>query len=291
MILILAMSPILAAIVLVAATGLIVGVVLTLASILMHVPVDPREGKVREVLPGANCGACGYSGCSGYAAALAKGDTSNCSLCAPGGSAVAEKVAALLGLVAEPSKHQLTAVVKCRGTCEHTQKRVHYSGVESCQMAVQLLGGPGQCTEGCLGYGDCARACPYGSIRMQDGVAVVDPRLCRACKICVGVCPKKIIVMLPLDKKNAVNLCSNHEKGGVARKQCQTSCIACGLCAKNCPKSCITITNNNALVDPEICVGCGICVKKCPTTSMEMMPRFAVDILGEVHLEETKQSA
>ncbi len=266
--------------------GLMVGLVLTIASIVMAVPVNEKEQELIEILPGANCGACGYSGCQGYANALAEGNTANCSLCSPGGKSVAAQIATCLGLNPPTGGHQLTAVVQCRGTCDKTQNRVRYQGVHTCQMASALLGGPGSCQEGCLGYGDCVRACPYDAIRLEDGVAMVDPRLCRACKICVAVCPKHIIAMIPLDKKNAVNLCNNHEKGALAKKQCAAACIGCSLCAKKCPKDCIKVERFNATVDPELCVGCHQCVKACPTGSMQMMPAFAVENLGEVKIKQ-----
>lgn len=278
-------SSLFTAVLLLVAAGLVVGIVLTLASILMAVPSDPKEDQVREVLPGANCGACGYSGCSGYASALASGACSDCALCAPGGKEVMDKIAGILGLHASASGHQMTAVVKCRGTCAKTENRAIYEGIESCQMASQVLGGPKQCAAGCLGFGDCVRACPYHAIRLDDGVAVVDPRLCRACKICVAVCPKKLISLLPLDKKHAANLCSNREKGPIAKKQCAAACIGCSLCARKCPKKCIKVENFNALVDAETCVACGLCVKACPTQAMQMLPVSTVELLGEAKIE------
>ncbi len=280
-------SSILIAVGLLAIAGTVVGIVLTIASIIMAVPVNPKEEEIIEILPGANCGACGYSGCQGYAVALASGETSNCSLCAPGGKDVMEKVSDALGISASPGKYQMTAVVKCRGTCENTSTRADYYGVSSCQMASQVLGGPKKCSEACLGFGDCVRACPFDAINLKDGVAVVDPRLCKACKICIAVCPKKIISLVPLSKKNAVNLCSNHEKGAVARKNCSVACIACGICAKKCPKDCIKVENNNATVDYETCVGCNLCVKNCPTGSMQMLPLKTF----ELSTEDNKQEA
>lgn len=284
------MNSIVIAILLLVVAGFIVGVVLTVASVIMAVPVDPKEEEIIKVLPGANCGACGFSGCQGYASALACGETANCSLCAPGGKDVMEKVSAILGLNPELGNLQFTAVVKCRGTCENTSSRVKYEGVKSCQMASQVLGGPQKCSEGCLGYGDCMRACPFDAINLIDGVAVVDPRKCKACKLCVAVCPKKIISLVPLSKKNAVNLCSNHEKGGIAKKNCSAACIGCSICAKKCPKGCITVENNNATVDFNSCVGCNLCVKNCPTTAMQMLPIKTVDLSLEIESVQKKVS-
>ena len=254
---------ILYAILIVGGIGLVLGAALAIVSAVMAVPSDKRADDITELLPGANCGACGFSGCSGYAAALASGKTDSTNLCKPGGNDVAKKVAAYLGVAAdevEPS----TAYVMCRGTRDNAQFKMDYFGEGSCALANQLYGGPKECLNGCLGFGDCAKACPYDAITVENGVAKVHPERCRACETCVKACPKGLIEMVPLGKRKAVVSCHNTEKGGVARKQCTNACIGCMKCQKVCPVEAVTVTDFHAHVDQSKCIGCGKCVKECP---------------------------
>ena len=180
---------------------------------------DETFVKLRECLPGANCGACGFSGCDGYAAALSKGETTNTALCAPGGNDVAKAIGEVTGLAAGEVK-PMAAVVLCRGHNGNAATKLEYQGVKSCRMAMQIFGGPKECVYGCLGYGDCVAACEYEAIRLCDGVAHIDPAACHACRKCVKTCPKGLIEMLPVDSVNAAVLCKNHDKGAVTRKEC-----------------------------------------------------------------------
>ena len=264
------MNPILLAVIIVAGIGILAGALLAILSKVMAVPVDEKAAQIEEVLPGANCGACGFSGCSGYAAALSGGKTTNTGLCAPGGNEVSAKVAGIMGLAAgniEP----MTAVVFCRGNNDHANKKMVYSGVASCKMATQLFGGEKECMYGCVGLGDCARECPYDAIMLCDGVAVVDPDLCRACKRCVNVCPKKIIGLVPKTQMTSAVLCKNHDKGALTRKECGAGCIGCTKCVRACPNEAITMDNNVAVVDPEKCTACGACVEGCPTGAIVLL--------------------
>ena len=264
------MNPILLAVIIVAGIGILAGAELAVLSKIMAVPVDEKAAALEEVLPGANCGACGFSGCSGYAAALSSGETKNTGLCAPGGNEVSAKVAEIMGLAAgniEP----MTALVFCKGNNENAYKKMIYSGVQSCKMATQLFGGEKACNYGCLGLGDCARECPYSAIMLCDGVAVVNPALCRACKRCVNVCPKHIIGLVPKSQLNAAVLCKNHDKGALTRKECKAGCIGCTKCVKACPNEAITMDNNVAVVDPAKCTACGACAEGCPTGAIELL--------------------
>lgn len=258
------------AVVIVSAIGLIAGLGLAVASIVMAVPVDEKAEEIEAVLPGANCGACGFSGCSGYAKALSEGKTKETSLCAPGGNEVAAKVAEIMGVSAGNIKPQI-AVVMCNGTSKNTDTKLTYSGVESCKMASQLFGGPGECTYGCIGFGDCANVCPYGAISICDGVARVNPLACRACKMCINTCPKHIIKLMPLHEAKAVVLCSNADKGAATRKACSAGCIGCMKCVKACPEGAVTVTGNCAKVDFDKCTGCGKCAEGCPTNAIQVI--------------------
>lgn len=256
------MYEILIALLIVAAIGLIAAVLLTLASHFLRVEEDQRAVEIRACLPGVNCGACGYAGCDDYAKALAEGGVKT-NLCIPGADAVAAEIAAILGVAAEDVKEQV-AVVHCNGTCEATSKKAIYDGVPTCSAASMIYGGPDACNYGCLGCGDCAKACPVNAICMKDGIARIDRRTCIGCGMCVKTCPKGIITLIP-QVATVANLCSNRDKGAVARKVCTNACIACKKCEKNCPSGAITVVDNLAVIDYEKCTDCGACIEGCPT--------------------------
>ena len=242
--------------------ALLLGVMLALVSHFFFVPEDPTQEKVRACLPGINCGACGYKGCDDYAAAVAK-DGAKPNLCIPGAQAVADQIGAIVGVEAEPFE-DVVAFVACNGHCGATQKKADYEGVQTCKAASMLFGGPGSCTYGCLGCGDCAKACPAGAICTEDGIARVDTSRCLGCGVCVRHCPKGIIYMVPQDTEVVV-MCSNKDKGADARKACQNACIGCKKCEKNCPHEAIHVVKNLAFIMYSKCTGCGRCVADCPT--------------------------
>lgn len=255
-------SGILIAAVLVGGVGLFIGLFLGIAGIKFKVEVDEKEEAVLAALPGNNCGGCGFAGCSGLAAAIAKGEA-EVGTCPVGGEPVAKKIAEIMGVEAGESV-RMTAFVKCQGDCDKTKVDYDYSGVTDCNMLSFVPnGGPKSCNQGCLGYGSCVKACPFDAIRVVNGVAVVDKEACKACGKCVAACPKHLIELIPYAAKYAV-ACSNTEKGPVTMKACEVGCIGCTLCAKNCPNEAVTIENFNAHIDQDKCVGCGICASKCP---------------------------
>lgn len=256
------MMEILTALLVVAAVGLIAGIMLALASHFFGIEEDETVAKIRACLPGANCGACGYTGCDGYAEALANGKA-EANLCTPGGAEVAKKLSAVLGCEVEVGE-PVVAVVACGGDCDAVKVDIEYEGIYSCKAASMLYGGPSACKAGCIGCGDCADVCPVDAICVANGLAHVDPRVCIACGKCVKTCPKGIIEMVPRSATVAV-LCNNTEKGGKARQNCEKACIGCKKCEKLCPSGAITVTNNLADVDYEKCTGCGDCAERCPT--------------------------
>ncbi|MBQ2774535.1 MAG: RnfABCDGE type electron transport complex subunit B [Clostridia bacterium] len=261
---------ILTAVIIVSVIGLIAGLGLAIASKVMAVPVDEKAEEIQEVLPGANCGACGFSGCSGYAAALSQGKTTDTGLCAPGGAEVSEAVAKITGLAAG-SVTPMAAVVLCQGNKHNTDTKLNYMGVKSCTMANQLFGGPKDCIYGCIGFGDCVEVCPYEAIHICDGVARINPLACRACKMCIKTCPKGLIELMPLHEAKAAVLCNNHEKGAVARKQCKAACIGCMRCVKACEYDAVKVENFCAKVDFEKCIGCGKCHEVCPVKCIDVI--------------------
>ncbi len=243
---------------------------LTVASKVFAVPVDEKAEAIRECLPGANCGACGFSGCDGYAAALSKGETTDTALCAPGGNDVSKAIADAAGLAAGEVK-PMAAVVLCQGHNGNAATKLEYQGVMSCRMASQIFGGPKECIYGCLGYGDCMAVCEYDAISICDGVARINPVMCKACKKCASACPKYLIEMMPLHETKAAVLCKNHDKGAVTRKECTVGCIGCMKCAKECEAEAITIDKFCAKVDYEKCTGCGNCQTVCPVGSVNLL--------------------
>lgn len=262
------MNEILIAVLIVAAMGLIIGLILAVASVIMAVPKDEKAEAVLEVLPGANCGACGYSGCSGYAKALAHGEAQP-GLCSPGGEECVKAIAKVLGVEAGAIERK-TAVVKCDGTAENSPLKMEYQGITTCAAAAALHGGTKNCSYGCIGFGDCVNVCEYDAIAIEDNVARINPAKCKSCGMCVKTCPKHLISIVPL-KKQAVVMCSNCDKGATATAACRTACIACMKCAKTCPVGAIKIENLHAVVNPQLCTGCGECAKVCPKNCIGMM--------------------
>ena len=261
------MNDILIAVIPVAVIGIVCAAVLVVASKIMAVKEDERFPAVRDCLPGANCGACGYAGCDGYAKALCEDSSVPANLCIPGADSVAKQLSEILGVEAQDVVEQV-AVVHCSGDCEHTKDKVEYSGIESCAAAKMMYGGKGSCTFGCLGLGDCLNACPQNAIQIVNGVAQVKYCECIGCGICAKVCPNHLISLVP-DVKKTVVLCSNRDKGAVTRKVCSAGCIGCKKCEKVCPSGAVKVTDNVAVIDYEKCTDCGACAESCTTKCIE----------------------
>ncbi|MEE0772879.1 MAG: RnfABCDGE type electron transport complex subunit B [Anaerovoracaceae bacterium] len=249
--------------IIVAVVGLIFGIILTVASKLMYVPVDEKISAIRDILPGANCGGCGFAGCDDYANAF--GDDPNLSptLCPVGGPDLATKIAEILGVEAGEVEEKV-AMVMCQGNYGVTKQIMEADRIYTCATAKAFYGGNWACPHGCLGMGDCLRSCKYDAIRIVNGVAVVDREKCIACGACSKVCPNSLIKMVP--KKMLVHVaCSSVDKGAVTRKICENGCIGCKKCQKSCKFDAIIVEDNLARVDLTKCKNCGVCAKECPT--------------------------
>jgi len=247
---------------LLAAIAIICAIILTLSTRFFGVKENETAIAIRECLPGANCGACGYTGCDGYAKALAEGTETKTNLCVPGGDKSAKTIADILGVEAEDVVEKV-AYVACNGNCNATERKYEYTGFKSCVAANLLYNGDKTCNYACLGYGDCTRVCPRDAIHVEDGIAVVDPQKCIGCGMCVRECPNHIIKLVN-DTVKVVVQCSNHDKGAVTRKMCINGCIGCMKCQKACPNGAVKVENNLATIDYSLCTGCGACVEVCP---------------------------
>ena len=235
--------------------------VLSIADKKFAVEEDLRATAIREVLAGANCGACGYAGCDAFAEAVARGEapvTGCFPLGVKGKQAIADIMGISVGHIEEKA-----ARVFCQGFCEAAKERYKYEGLESCALASTLAGGPKQCTSACLGMGDCQRACPFGAIKIENGIAKVYSAKCVACGKCVLACPRNLIHILPADDVVFV-ACQNHDAPKVARSACTNACICCGRCIKACVNGAIEIVDNCAIIDQAKCTRCGACERVCP---------------------------
>ena len=257
------MTSILVPVALVSAIGFVLAVVLTIASKIFFVPVDETVANLRAELPGANCGACGFAGCDDYANALGADPSVGTGKCPVGGAALAEALAAVLGVEADTSEPQV-AVVMCNGHNDAAKSLMEYQGMQTCKAAKQMYGGLSACPYGCMGLGDCAAVCAYGAIQVCNGVAVVNRELCVGCGMCAKACPNSVIRIAPAKNKVVVQ-CNSKDKGAVARKNCSNACIGCMKCQKVCKFEAITVENNLASINPETCKNCGLCAKECPT--------------------------
>lgn len=256
------MNGVIIATVVVGVTGLILGIFLCYFSEKFAVPVDEKEAEVREALPGNNCGGCGFAGCDGLAAAIAKGEAP-VNGCPVGGEPVARVIGKIMGVDVKESVRR-AAYVRCLGNCEIAKKSYEYTGPEECALAARTPGGGGKaCIYGCLGFGDCVKACQFGAIDIVDGIAVINQDACKACTQCVAACPRSLIEMVPVTAREIVS-CRSEDPGKDVMKVCGTGCIGCGICVKQCEFGAVTVKNHLAYIDQDKCTHCGKCAEKCP---------------------------
>lgn len=289
--------------------GLFFGIVLGIASKKLAINIDPRIEKIIDALPAANCGACGYPGCSAYAKAVVEGAVEPVD-CIPGGAKTANALAEILGIEAS-SKDPVMAVVHCKGGKNEAKDRSIYQGIKDCNAAVLAGNGSKICNDGCLGLGTCVKICPFDAITITDNeIAVVDHEKCTGCGKCISVCPRHIIELIPKVHKIFI-ACSNHERGAKVKKYCSVGCTGCTLCVKATPSGSITMNNSLPVLDytkdenfisaafkcpskcfidlvkarPKAnidtkCDGCGECIAVCPVKDAingEKFQRHTVD--------------
>lgn len=245
--------------------GLIVGLFLGLSAIKLEVPIDEKEIKVREALPGANCGACGFPGCDGLAHAIAVGEA-EVNGCPVGGASCAKIIAEIMGKEGDFVK--TVAFVNCGGDCNKTREKFIYSGIKDCNAAIVAPGSsPKACSYGCMGLGSCVRACEYDAIEVIDGIAVVNKEKCVSCKACVRACPKHLIDIIPYDATQMVR-CSSKDKAKNVKIACDVGCIGCKKCEKSCEDDAVHVIDNLAKIDYDKCIRCGKCSEACPQNTI-----------------------
>ena len=254
--------------------GILAAVVLYFVAQKFKVEEDPRIDEVEKMLPGANCGGCGFAGCRGMADALVKNDDISTLFCPVGGGDTMKSIASYLGKAA-PDKEPMVATVRCGGVCDKRPRTNTFDGAKSCAVVSSLYVGETACAYGCLGYGDCVEACVFDAIRInpETGIAEVDAEKCTACGACFKACPKNIIELRKKwPKGRAVYVgCMSKDKGAVVMKACKTGCIGCGKCEKVCAFGAITVENNLAYIDPQKCKLCRKCVNECPTGAIKLV--------------------
>lgn len=282
----------LVAVISLAAMGAVFGVILGIAGKKFAVETDPRVDQLTELLPGANCGACGFPGCAGFAEALVEG-VAKPTACTPGGASLHEKIAAILGSELSAYEERKVAQILCQGGYGHVRMLYRYEGISDCHAALANFKGPKACNFGCVMQGSCSRVCPFNAIHMgADGLPVVDYYLCTGCNKCVVECPQQLIRLVGASHQVNVR-CVNIQKGKDAKANCSVACIKCKICEKNCPEDAVHVVASGegsvALIDYDKCTNCGICAAKCPTKSIDKTAELSENVV--IGIRETTDHA
>ena len=271
--------------------GVIAAVVLYFVAKKFHVYENPKIAEIEELLPGANCGGCGMSGCHAFAKACAETDSLDGFNCTGAGKDIMEKISVIVGLEAKAGVRRV-AVMKCHGGCEERQVVNNYDGVDSCAMEGTLYQGETDCNYGCLGRGDCVASCIFDALHIdhESGIAVVDIDKCTGCGKCVKTCPRHLLELVPVepDKPIVWVACMNHDKGALAMKECTLSCIGCGKCKRVCNHDAVTVDDFVAHINPEKCVGCGECEGACPRSSIHHIGDLRPELKGNPETSDNK---
>jgi H+/Na+-translocating ferredoxin:NAD+ oxidoreductase subunit B len=266
--------------------GVFFGFTLAAVAMRFQVPVNPLVERVRANLPAANCGACGFPGCQAYAEALVEQSEVPPNLCAPGRGSVARALGHLTGKDVGAVLDRIV-VMRCQGTSAWARQEAIYAGVDTCAAASLVFGGPKACKNGCLGLGDCVRACPFDALHIgSDGIAVVDVDKCTGCGLCVPVCPKDLFQMYP--RVHRVELsCVAREKQTIVRATCMVGCTLCRKCVSKCPAGAITWDGRTILIDHEMCLAYG---PSCEEACVDICPSFILHRVGQVPRPEPVES-
>ena len=293
------MNPLVLTVLTLGLLGVLLAVILYFVAQKFKVEEDPRIDEVEKMLPGANCGGCGFAGCRAMSEALVKNDNIDSLYCPVAGGDVMKSIAGYLGKSAA-EKAPMVATMLCGGTCQKRPKVNHYDGALSCAVVNTFYIGESGCAFGCIGYGDCVQACKFGAMALnpETGLVEIDPDKCTACGACVKTCPKGLIELRKKWPKNrAIYVaCRSKNRGSVVMKVCKAGCIGCGKCAKACPFGAITIDSYLAYINPDKCKLCRKCVNECPTgainiKNMERLPKEPVAPKAEAAAEAKSETA
>lgn len=247
----------------------LLGLGLAAASRKLKVEKDEKVEALISVLPGLNCGACGYAGCESYAEALASGNDTDAAKCSPGGSETLSGLGDLLGLTVDTNAVRMVARLACLGNDKVAVKEFQYRGYADCEAAITHFDGDKGCKYGCLGLGSCVKSCPVDAIDYTgDGLVVVDPDKCIGCEICVAVCPTGVMKMIPADADWFV-ACNSRDKAKVTKSLCSAGCIGCRICERKFPDGGFVVTDNLSILEYNVSTGEGrdaaaaACPPKC----------------------------
>jgi RnfABCDGE-type electron transport complex B subunit len=246
-----------------ASLALILGILLGIFRKVFHVETDVLVSLVRETLPGANCGACGFPGCDGFAAAVAAKEAEP-TKCTVSDAENTKKRAALVGGSADVTPK--VAVLACRGTCDHAKDKGVYTGEKNCRGAKIVSNGTKACAWGCIGFGDCVAVCKFDALSIgEGGLPVINVKKCTGCGMCAAECPNALLKLVPRAQKGAFALCQNRNtKKPEVKRTCDIGCGKCGVCEKNCPSGALKLVNGIPEIDYTKCTGSGVCIEKCP---------------------------
>jgi len=249
--------------------GLFFGIALASAARKFHVPVNPQVEEVRENLPAANCGACGFAGCQTYAERVVEDENVSPSLCTPGGKVVAIDISRITKKAMGEIK-EVVAMLRCSGADSVARKQAEYDGIHTCLGANLAFGGAKACKYGCLGLGDCVRVCTFDAMKIgASGIVEIDYTKCTGCGVCLDVCPKDCLGSYPRAYRVALT-CQAKGKGKEVKETCTVGCTRCQACIKACPATAISLEGRVLEIDHNACLAYGaeceeICIEVCPT--------------------------
>ena len=249
--------------------SLVFGALLGFSAKKFAVKINPKIEQIKSVLPGVNCGGCGFPGCAVFAEAVTK-EEAKYNGCPAGGDSAAVEIAKTMGIKPDLSGRKV-AFIKCNGLDDNVKTNYIYDGPKSCVAASHLAtGGNKSCSYSCIGLESCKNACNFNAIKIVNSIAIVDSKKCTACGKCVSVCPKNLIEIVH-DKSKVRVLCNSRDNARTTRRNCRAGCIGCVICQKTCTAGAITLKNNLACIDYEKCTLCMACVKKCPSKAIKMV--------------------
>lgn len=267
--------------------GIVFGIALGGAAERFKVASNPVVDQVRDRLPSANCGACGFAGCTPYAEAVVQRPDVSPSLCIPGGASVAKAVAELTGKAATAVADRIV-VMTCHGTSAYSHDEAQYAGIPTCAAAALVFGGPRACKNGCLGLGDCVRACPFDALSIApSGIAQVNVEKCTGCAVCVAICPKDLFTLYPRGRRVEL-ACKAVDKASIVRSTCMVGCTTCRKCVAKCPAGAIEWNGRTILIDHEKCIAYG---PSCNEACTEICPSVILHRVGELPRPELVEIA